>query len=77
MQYGYEVSEPRNSDIRALTLEGMGDMSVDKWTVVNARERCIMVIMQMQRVLKNVAREVHYGYKVWEPGTYITLGIVI
>ena len=26
---------------------------------------------------QNITREVDYGYKVWVPGTYITLAIVI
>ena len=64
----------RDSHIRALTLEGRGN---DGQQVDGSRCKRTLPYCYNATCPQNIAREIHYRYKVWEPGTYKTLGIVI
>ena len=59
----------RDSHITALTLEGSGGILVARSTEVDIIENCIMDNTTWPQ---NIAGYVQYGYKVSEPGTYLS-----
>ena len=80
MHYGYKMSgalnipNERDSHIRAVTLDSRGNNGQE---VDGSRCKRTLHYGYNSTCPQNIAREIHHGYKVREPGTYITSGIVI